>query len=394
MVQTGSTNVSPLPTQLHATLSSTSLVDFEPVTNIGSDLSPAYWKIDNVVKLDFASRCIYSGSFTVANVTREVFIKRQITDRGDENDLEHEASVYKAIRSNNSLIELLYFHPVIPNSYLVLEKFGRDLNAFLHNKCAIRLQILEELGIALKALHGAGFVHCDLKPQNILVDSHEGTVRLKLCDLDSAVRVGELFQHVGGALKYTEQWVAPEVYFGRGGELRVCPAIDVFSYGLIAAVLFDEAISTHKTILPRKSENMSYFEQCLTDQATLNELMPCHRGKRYEALVHQMCSLHPARRATLQDVDLALGLSRATAIHAHNAALHKDNDFLKHEIVDKQVEIIQHLKDIKQTLAEMGAKLTQLLLNDVELKNMVNTVLNGSFDCPTLFIYVPVAANK
>ena len=168
----------------------------------------------------------------------------------------------------------------------------------------------------------------------------------------------------------------------------------MFCYGLIAAVLFDDAISAHKTILPRKSDDASYFEQCLTDQATLNSLMPCQRGKRYEELVHKMCSLHPARRATLQDVDLALGLSRATAIHAHNAALAKDNDFLKHEVVDKQGEIIQHLKDIKQTLAEMGAKLTQLLHNDVELKNMVSTVLNGSFDCPTLFIYVPVAANK
>ena len=393
-MQAGSCSGPPLPTQLHAALSSTSLVEFEPVTNIGSDLSPAYWKIDNVLKLDFSSRCIYSGSFTVANVTREVFIKRQSIDKAGENDLEHEASVYKAIKFNNSLIELLYFHPTAPNSYLVLEKFGRNLNAFLHNKCAIRLQILEELGIALKALHGAGYVHCDVKPQNILVDSHEGTVRLKLCDLDSAERVGELFQHVGGALKYTEQWVAPEVYFGRGGELRVSPAMDVFSYGLIAAVLFDDAISAHKTILPRKSENVLYFEQCLIDQATLNGLMPCQRGKRYEELVHKMCDLQPGHRATLHDVDLALGLSRATAIHAHNAALSKDNEFLKHEVVDKQVEIIQHLKDIKQTLAEMGAKLTQLLLNDAELKNMVDTVLNGSFDCPTLFIYVPVAANK
>jgi serine/threonine protein kinase len=372
------------------------LIDFEPVTNIGSDFSPAYWKIDNVTKLPFSSinRFIYSGSFTVANVTRDVIIKRQLTHGSGENDLEHEAAVYKSVKLNASLIELLYFHRQVPNSYLVLEKFGSNLSAFLHNKCAIRLQILEELGIALNAFHDAGYVHCDIKPQNILVDSREGSVHLKLCDLDSAERVGELFQHVGSALKYTEQWVSPEVYSGQGGELRVSPAIDVFSYGLIAAVLFDDAISENKTILPRKSDNEILFHKCLTDQVTLNSQMPCQRGKRYQDLVHRMCDLNPATRATLRDVDLALGLNRATAIHAQNTELSKNNEFLKHEVVEKQAEIITHLADIKQSLAELGAKLSQLLENDVELKNMLDTVLTGSFDCPTLFIYVPVAANK
>lgn len=369
--------------------------EFEPVTNIGSDLCPALWKIDNVIKLPCSSqdRFLYSGTFTVANVTRDVFIKRQSFSLS-RNDLTHEASVYRTVKTNPSLIQMFHFHPQTPQSYIVLEKFGQNLCAFLHGKSVIRMQILEELCIALTAFHGSGFVHCDIKPQNILVDSRAGSVHLKLCDFDSAELIGDFFQHVDGAMKYTEQWVSPEVYFGRGGELRVSPAMDVFSFGLIAGVLFDDAISEHKTILPRRSIDVSAFEKCLTDQVILNALMPCQRGKRFEALVHNMCSLNPGTRATLREVELAIGTTRATAIHAHNIALSKDNEFLKAEVVDKQTEIITQLRDIKASLAQLGSKITQLLQNDVELKNMMNNVINGTFDCPTLFLFVPEAANK
>jgi serine/threonine protein kinase len=326
---------------------------------------------------------------------RAVFIKKQSQSSGSTvNDLEREAEVYRALKGNSSLIQMLHFHPESPNSYLVLEKFGQNLCIFLHGKCAIRQQIMEELDAALSSFHDADYVHCDVKPQNILVDCHDGRVYLKLCDLDSAVRNGGHFQHVDGALKYTEQWVAPEVYFGRGGELRATPAMDVFGFGLIAAVLFDEAVSEHKTVLPRRIENVAAYERCLTDQAALHALMPCQRGKRVQDVVHRMCSLDPASRATLRDVELALGLSRATAIHAQKVALREDYDFLKTAVAEKQAEIITHLQDIKHSLVEMGSKMTLLLENNVELKNMVNTVLDGSFDCPTLFIYLPVAAAK
>lgn len=345
------------------------------------------WKIDNVRKIHHLSqnRSIYCGSFTVANVTQDVIIKRQAEANG--NDLKHESLVYKAIGITPCLAQLYHFHEQEPDSYLVLERFGQSLCTFMHNKCAIRLQILEELGLALGVLHGAGYVHCDLKPQNILVDSREGCVRLKLCDLDSAERIGDLHQHLQGAMKYTEQWVCPEVYFGRGGELRVAPAMDVFAFGLIAAVLLDDAVSEQKTILPRRSDDVTLYEMCLSNQAVLTARMPCQRSKRHEALVHRMCAIDPATRATLKDVDLALNTSRATAIHAQVSALSRENEFLKSEV-------ITHLKDIKQSLADLGAKMTQLLQNDVELRNMVGTVLDGNFDCPTLFVYVPVAATK
>jgi serine/threonine protein kinase len=83
--------------------------------------------------------------------------------------------------------------------------------------------MLNQLGHAVAALHAAGYVHCDLKPHNLLVDE---TGHLRLIDLGQTCPVGTIKTRIQG----TPEYMAPE-------QLR-CLSVsfktDVFGFGATA----------------------------------------------------------------------------------------------------------------------------------------------------------------
>jgi serine/threonine-protein kinase len=77
-----------------------------------------------------------------------------------------------------------------------------------------------ETGKALEAMHTAGFVHCDLKPNNILI-SKEGHV--KVIDLGQACAVGTKKERIQG----TPDYISPE----QVKLLPVTPQTDIYNLG-------------------------------------------------------------------------------------------------------------------------------------------------------------------
>jgi serine/threonine-protein kinase len=74
---------------------------------------------------------------------------------------------------------------------------------------------------ALASLHALGYVHCDLKPNNILVDAATGNV--KVIDLGQAARIGTAKSRIQG----TPDYIAPEQV-----KLKpVSPRTDVYNFG-------------------------------------------------------------------------------------------------------------------------------------------------------------------
>lgn len=92
--------------------------------------------------------------------------------------------------------------------------------------------VMRQLFSALASVHGAGLVHCDVKPENLLLFARLGpcgeTV-LKLCDLGQATPAGEVPSYVG-----TRWYRSPELLLGignAGGE------IDLWAAGCFMAEL-------------------------------------------------------------------------------------------------------------------------------------------------------------
>lgn len=97
---------------------------------------------------------------------------------------------------------------------------GRPLEFNLPGTLPEVVDIFIHTARALDALHGMGFVHCDLKPNNILVDT---AGHVKVIDLGQACKIGTRKQRIQG----TPDYIAPE----QVKCLAVTMRTDVYNFG-------------------------------------------------------------------------------------------------------------------------------------------------------------------
>lgn len=99
-------------------------------------------------------------------------------------------------------------------------KSGRPLP--LNRVLDLTIQVCEGIGYA----HRAGLVHCDVKPQNVLVTRDD---RVKVTDFGIARAMSQISQPVNDLVWGTPQYFSPEQAAGR----PATPASDVYAIGLI-----------------------------------------------------------------------------------------------------------------------------------------------------------------
>ncbi|MCX6841021.1 MAG: tetratricopeptide repeat protein, partial [candidate division WOR-3 bacterium] len=95
-------------------------------------------------------------------------------------------------------------------------------NGFSHELVGVTLQLLH----ALDNIHAQGLIHCDLKPQNMLVADGDGEPRAKLLDFGFAERAS---LSDATAPRGTLGYIAPEVFKGVDADARA----DLYSLGLV-----------------------------------------------------------------------------------------------------------------------------------------------------------------
>jgi serine/threonine protein kinase len=112
---------------------------------------------------------------------------------------------------------------------------GPNIGEYIENHGSLPeeeiIQFLREIGSILKSAHQSGFIHQNLKPSNIKVDSNDnGEHHIKITDLG-------LFEVSGQGVNYTmdrtlfghPQWMAPEQILGE----TAGPRTDIYAMGLL-----------------------------------------------------------------------------------------------------------------------------------------------------------------
>ncbi|KAI9723205.1 MAG: hypothetical protein M1828_004308 [Chrysothrix sp. TS-e1954] len=124
-----------------------------------------------------------------------------------------------------------------PSSSIILQHYTEDFLKFMQSGPTFRAQvkrILRDILRGIVALHRKRWVHCDVKPSNVLVsyttnpDGSRNIDRVVLCDLEAAVKLNEkqlIHFAVGNVL-----WRSPEALAG----YKVGFATDVWSFGVTA----------------------------------------------------------------------------------------------------------------------------------------------------------------
>lgn len=103
------------------------------------------------------------------------------------------------------------------------------------------LLVFRMVGVGLNAMHEKGFVHCDIKPNNILF-SREGGV--KIIDLGQSCRIGEIKKRIQG----TPDYIAPE----QVRREHISHRTDIFNLG--ATMYWALTGRNVPTLIPKKNE--------------------------------------------------------------------------------------------------------------------------------------------
>lgn len=147
-------------------------------------------------------------------------------------------------------------------------------------------RVFMEVAEALAHINARGFVHADIKPNNIMV-APDGSV--KIIDLGQSCPLGTVKQRIQG----TPDFIAPEQVYRRPLDART----DVYNFG--AALYWTLVGKPIPTVLPRKHATQLASEMIITAPMDLDAAIPQSVSK----LVMDCVETRPSDRpGTMNDV--------------------------------------------------------------------------------------------
>lgn len=205
------------------------------------------------------------------------------------------------IGEGNTLLRLRHPHVlklfgVLPNSgALVLELMaGGNVDQWFGNSRLHwrkrGLPLMCQLSSALDYIHVSGFMHCDIKPQNVLVDAQLHTT--KLADVGVARPINTASGQIQTTLiMLSPLFIAPEVNDGEYG----FPA-DIFSFGMLLHVLMREQLmcwsSRYKVddIVNVPERILSLIKSCICPARASDRLSAHSINCTLDELVNEHCN--------------------------------------------------------------------------------------------------------
>jgi serine/threonine protein kinase len=241
-------------------------------------------------------------------LTSQLYAMKYVVRRTEKDDrfieqLETELTVGRLVthRGLRRSIELLVTRTMfrkVQEAGMLLELFdGRPIEIAPPTTMPKILACFIQVADALHALHAAGYVHCDLKPNNILLDP-AGVV--KVIDLGQACRIDTVKHRVQG----TPDYMAPEQVKSKPMTVRT----DVFNFGAtLYWALCGKTLPTLYTI--KKSANSFLIDDQLPAPAAVNREVPLPLSN----FVMECVRSHPDKRP----VDMVEVKRRLEAMHFH-----------------------------------------------------------------------------
>lgn len=192
----------------------------------------------------FAHEVLGSGQFGVVyggkhrKTGRDVAVK--VIDKlrfptKQESQLRNEVAILQSLR-HLGIVNLECMFETPEKVFVVMEKLHGDMLEMILSSEKGRLPerltkfLITQILAALRHLHFKNIVHCDLKPENVLLSSAEPFPQVKLCDFGFARIIGE--KSFRRSVVGTPAYLAPEVLLNQGYNR----SLDMWSVGVIMYV--------------------------------------------------------------------------------------------------------------------------------------------------------------
>jgi serine/threonine-protein kinase len=183
--------------------------------------------------------------------------------------------------------EIKFTKSIIPftrptEAFLLMELVeGKPLDEAMPRALLDMMDVFIQVAEGLKAMHHVGYVHCDLKPINLL---RTAAGEIKIIDYGQTVRVGTVKERIQG----TPDYIAPEQVARRA----VTPQTDVFNLGAtIYWALLGKTIPTLYTV-NKGGEHSFLVDARIETPQQLNPKIPTALSK----LVMECISTNPTKR--------------------------------------------------------------------------------------------------
>jgi len=181
--------------------------------------------------------------------------------------------------------------------FVVMEKLRGDMLEMILSSEQGRLSeritkfLVTQILVALKHLHSKNIVHCDLKPENVLLSSDSDFPQVKLCDFGFSRIIGE--KGFRKSIVGTPAYLAPEVLRNKGYNR----SLDMWSTGVIIYVSLSGTFPFNEDEdINEQIQNASFMYpphpwKEISSQAIdlINNLLQVKQRKRYsveKALIH------------------------------------------------------------------------------------------------------------
>ncbi|BES90417.1 Serine threonine-protein kinase D [Nesidiocoris tenuis] len=152
-----------------------------------------------------------------------------------EAQLKNEVSILQNL-SHQGVVNLERMFETPDRIFVIMEKLKGDMLEMILSSERGRLSeritkfLITQILVALKHLHSKNIVHCDLKPENVLLNSNSDFPQVKLCDFGFARIIGE--KSFRRSVVGTPAYLAPEVLRNKGYNR----SLDMWSVGVIVYV--------------------------------------------------------------------------------------------------------------------------------------------------------------
>lgn len=151
------------------------------------------------------------------------------------------------------------------------------------------LEVFEQVAEGLAAMHAKGFVHADMKPNNIIVDDKN---RVKIIDLGQSCKIGTIKQRIQG----TPDYIAPEQVHRRA----ITPKTDVYNLG--ASLYWILTRSFIPTALSKGDSLLGSVDDALLARPRRPSEINRNVPEALDQLIMQCVEVDPDRRPSMEQV--------------------------------------------------------------------------------------------
>lgn len=311
---------------------------------------------------DYISSGAFSKVYKCYDDKKNIYaIKVSTYNKGLSYDTINELSHISQLKHNN-IISTEKLSIVDNNVYIIMPYYKNTLKSWLDKCISINdndiKNIMYQLILGLNYMHENGYIHRDLKPQNILLDESNG-ITVKIADFNSTRYVGVYPNKLDNNTQ-TLWYRAPEVLMG----LRYDYLIDIWSLGCIFAHMLNkrevftgkdehdqlnEYFKIFGTPLESVWPNKPFNNHPIFPSKSIKHLINRKISKDEKALLTKMLSFNPKKRYSciqllqLKYFDSLYKITEGVSIENYYEKYTEVNIYKKEKILVAHLYCFKHL---------------------------------------------------